>query len=114
MVAIRFMVGSRTDTTRGIPSARSIEIARDPTSRLPGQTSNFANVLKTAAGEIQADNTKTNGLFGDPSPKSTTKASSGLDNTRSKQPNPTLDRTDHGVLRPLPHTGSLHVRSLHT
>jgi hypothetical protein len=52
MVAIRFMVGSRTAATRGFPSARSIEITPDLISRLPGQTSNFAIIPSTTAGEI--------------------------------------------------------------
>jgi len=113
MVAIGFMVGTRTDVIPRIPSVRGIEITPSLISSLCGRTSSFVTVLKTAAaGQIQADKSKDSDLIGDPLPNPATKPSSGRDNTRSKQPNPTLDRTHHVVLRPLPHTGSLHVRHL--
>jgi hypothetical protein len=109
VVADRLMVGSGTDAIREIPSARGIEIVPDPTNRLSGQTSNFAIIPSTAGRVIQAGYSKNSNLFGDPPPKPSTKPSSRRNNTKSKQPNPTLNRTYHGVLRPLPHTGQLHV-----
>jgi hypothetical protein len=93
MVAIRFMVGSRTDATRGFPSAGGIEIAPDLISRLSGPTSNFAIFPSTAGREIQADNTKDSDLFGDPPSKSSTKPLSGRYNRKPKKPNPALNRT---------------------
>jgi hypothetical protein len=109
-VADRFMVGSRTDAIRGIPSARGIEITPLPRSKLSGQTSNFAIIPSAAAGEIQADNNKDSDLIEDPTPKPSTTPSSGRNNTKPKQPNPTPNRTHRSVLRPLPHAGYLHVR----
>jgi hypothetical protein len=103
MGTTRFMVASRSDATRGFPSARGIEIAPDLISRLSGPTSNFSIFPSTAGREIQADNTKDRGLFGDPPPKPSTEPSSGRNNRKPKQPNPTLNRTHCSVLRPLPH-----------
>jgi hypothetical protein len=54
MIAVRFMVGSGTNATRGFPSARGIEITPDLIRRLSGPTSNFANIPSTAGIEIQA------------------------------------------------------------
>jgi hypothetical protein len=105
VVADQFMVCSRTDTILEIPSARGIEIALDPTSRLSGQASNFAIFPLTSAGVIQADNCKNSDLFGDPPPKSSTKPSSDRNNTSPKQTNPTLNRPHRSALSPLPHAG---------
>jgi hypothetical protein len=58
MVAIRFMVGSRTAATRAIPSAKRIGVTPRLSSRLPKQTSNSATIPSITAGEIQANNTK--------------------------------------------------------
>ena len=86
MVAIRFMVGSRTDATRGFPSTRGIEIAPDLIRRLSCQTSNFAIISSTAGREILADNTKDGGSFGDPRPKPSIKPWSGK-GVRERFPN---------------------------
>ena len=98
-VADRFMVNSRTDAIRRIPSVRGIEITPDLSSRLTGQTFNFAIIPSTAAGEIQANKSKDSDLIGDPLPKPSTKPSSGRDKTTTKQPNPPLNRTYSSVLR---------------
>ena len=82
MIAVRFMVGSRTDATRGFPSARGIEIAPDLIPRLSCQTSNFAIIPSTAGRKIRADNAKEGGLIGDPPPKPSTKPSSDRNNTK--------------------------------
>ncbi len=105
VIADQFMVRSKTTAIRGTPSARGIKIAPDPTSRLSGQTSNFALVPSTAGREIQANKSQDSNLTGDPLPKPSTKPSSPRDNTEPQQPNPTLNRTHRSVLRPLPHTG---------
>ncbi len=102
-IAVRFMVGSGTNATRGFPSARGIEIAPDLISRLSGPTSNFSIFPSTAGREIQADKSKGSDLFGGPPQGPSTKASSGRNNTKPKQPNPTLNRTYNSALRPLPH-----------
>jgi hypothetical protein len=52
MIADRFIVASRTDAIRGIPSARANEITPDLSSRLSGPTSNLAINPSAAAGEI--------------------------------------------------------------
>jgi hypothetical protein len=105
MGATRFMVVSRSDATRGFPSARGIEIAPDLISRLSGPTSNFSIFPSTAGREIQADNTKDSGLFGDPPQKLSTEPLSGRYNRKPKKPNPALKPTYSSVLRPLPHAG---------
>ena len=113
MIAIQFMVGPRTNAARGFTSTQGIEIAPDLIRRLSCQTSNFAIIPSAAAaGEIQADNTKDSDLFGDPTPKPSTKPSSGRNNTKPKPPNPPLNRTYNSALRPLPHAGQHHVRPL--
>jgi hypothetical protein len=99
-IADRFMVNSRTDAIRRIPSVRGIEITPDLSSRLTGQTFNFAIALKTAGRKIQADNGKDNDLIEAPPPKPSTKLPSGQNNTKPKQANPPLNRTYHNVLRP--------------
>jgi hypothetical protein len=100
-----FMVASRTDAIRGIPSARAIQITPDLNSRLSGPTSNFAINPSTASGEIQPDISNDSDSFGGRTPKPSTKPSSGRDNTKPKHPNPTPKRTYYSVIRPLPHTG---------
>jgi hypothetical protein len=105
VIAHRFMVGSRTDAIREIPSVRGIELNLRLLRIRPGQTSTFATTTATAAGEIQANKSKDSDLFGDPLPKPSTKPSSPRDNTKPKHPNPTLNRTHRSVLRPLPHAG---------
>ena len=65
MIAIRLMVGSLTDATRGIPSAQGLGVTPDLIRKLSAQTSNFAIIPSTAAaGEIQGDYTKDSDLFG--------------------------------------------------
>jgi hypothetical protein len=104
MVAIGFMVGTRTDVIPRIPSVRGIEITPSLISSLCGRTSSFVTVLKTAAaGQIQADKSKDSDLIGDPLPKPATKPSSPRDNRKSRSANPPLNRTYHSVLRPMPH-----------
>jgi hypothetical protein len=97
VVANPFMVGSRTDSIREIPS--------DPTSRLSGQTSNSAIIPSIASREVQAYESNDSDLTGNQSPKPSTQTSSGRDNRKPKQPNLTLNRTHCSVLRPLPHAG---------
>jgi hypothetical protein len=102
VIADRFMVGSRTTAIREIPSACGIEINLRLLRIRLGQTPTFAIIPSTAAaGKIQADNTKDGGSSGDPPPKPSTEPSSGRDNTKPKQPNPTLNRTYNSVPRPL-------------
>ena len=62
-IADRFMVSSRTDAIRRIPSVRGIEITPDLMGRLFGRTSHFAIIPSTAGKEIQADNGKDNDLI---------------------------------------------------
>jgi hypothetical protein len=103
VIADRFMVGSRTDAIREIPSARGIEINLRLLRIRPGQTPTFAIIPSTAAaGKIQADNTKDGGSSGDPLPKPATKPSSGRDNREPRSANPPLNRTYHSVLSPMP------------
>ncbi len=106
MVAIGFMVGSRPATTRGITSAQGIEVTPDLIRRLSAQTSNYAiNLSTTDAGAIQAGSSNDINLIGGPPLKPSTKPPFGRDKTKTKQPNPTLNRTHRSVLRPLPHAG---------
>ena len=104
-VADRFMVGTRTDAIRRIPSVRGIEATPSLISRLFVQTSNFAVIPSTAGKKIQADNSNDSDLIGGPPPKPSTKQPSGQNNTKPKQANPPLNRTYHSDLRPLPHAG---------
>jgi len=104
-VAVRFMVGTRTDAIRRIPSVRGFEPTPSLMGRLFGRTSKFAIIPSTAGKEIQADNGKDNDLIEAPTPKPSTKPPSGQNNSKPKQPNPPLNRTYHSVLRPLPHAG---------
>lgn len=104
-IADRFMVGTRTDAIRRNPSVRGIEATPSLISRLFVQTSNFAIIPSTAGKEIQADNSNDSDLIGDPPPKPSTKPSFSQNNTKPKQANPPLNRTYHGDLRPLRHTG---------
>ena len=101
VVADRFMVGSTTDAIRRTPSVRRIEINLRLLRRRSAQTSNFAIIPSTAAGEIQANKSKDSDLIGDPLLKPATKPSSGQNCTQPKQPNPTLNRTYNSVHRPL-------------
>jgi hypothetical protein len=103
MIVDRFMVASRTDATRGIHSVRGIEITPDLIRILSGPTSNFVIFPSTAGREIQTDKSKNSGLTVDRPSKPSTKLSAGRNNTKPKQPNPTLNRTYNSVLRPLPH-----------
>jgi hypothetical protein len=105
VIADQFMVRSKTTANRGTPSVRGIKLKLRLHRIRPGQTSNFATTTATAAGEIQANKSPDSDLTGDPLPKPSTKPSSGRDNTRSKQPNPALNRPYHGVLRPLQNAG---------
>jgi hypothetical protein len=105
MIVDRLMVASRTNAIRGIPVAQSIEITPDLSNRLSGPTSNFAITPSTAAGEIQPDTSNDSDSFGGRPRKPSTKPSSDRNNTKPKHPNPTPNRTYHGVLRPLPHAG---------
>jgi hypothetical protein len=105
MIAIRFVVASRTDAIRGIPSARGIEITPDLKCKLSGPTSNFAINPSTAAGEFQAYKSDDSDLIGDTLLNPSTQPSSGRNNTKPKQPNPTPNRTYHSVLRPQPLAG---------
>jgi hypothetical protein len=99
-VADRFMDRSRTTAIRGISSVRGIKLNLRLLRRRSGQTPTFAIIPSTAAaGDIQADDTKDSGLFGDPPLKPSTKPSSGRDKTTTKQPNPPLNRTYSSVLR---------------
>jgi hypothetical protein len=61
----RFMIGSQTFAIGGITSVRGIEITPGLVRRLFGGTSTFAIILKTAAGEIQAYESKDSDLIGD-------------------------------------------------
>ena len=61
----RFMIGSQTFAIRGITSVQGIEITLGLLRRLFGGTSTFAIVLKTAAGKIQAYESKDSDLIGD-------------------------------------------------
>jgi len=101
VVADRFMVCSRTDAIREIPSVRGIELNLRLLRRRSGQTSTFAIIPSTAAGKIQANKSKDSDLIGDPLPKPSTKPSSGQNCTQPKQPNPPLNRTYNSVHRPL-------------
>ena len=104
-VADRFMVDTRTDAIRGIPSVGGLEAPPSLMGRLFGRTSNFATIPSTAGKEIQADNSNDSDLIGEPLPKPSTKPQSDQNNSKPKQPNPPLNRTYHSVLRPLPHAG---------
>jgi hypothetical protein len=56
VVADRFMVGSRTDAIREIPSVRGIELNLRLLRRRSGQPPTFAIIPSTAAGcDIQAN-----------------------------------------------------------
>jgi hypothetical protein len=102
VVADRFMVGSRTDAIREIPSARGIKLNLRLLRIRPGQTPTFAIIPSTAAGcDIQANKSKDSDLIGDPLPKPATKPSSSQNCTHPKQPNPPLNRTYNSVHRPL-------------
>ena len=92
-VAGRFMVSSRTDAIRRIPSVRGIETTANLMGRLFGRTFNSAIVLKTAGREIQAYESKDGDLIGNPPPKPSTKPLSDRDNTKLKDSNPTPNRT---------------------
>ena len=105
VVADRFMVRSRTTANRGTPSARGIKLNLRLLRTKPGKTSNLAIIPSTAAGEIQANKSKDSDLTEAPLPKPSRKPSSCRNNTKPKHPNPTLNRTDHSVLRPMPHAG---------
>jgi hypothetical protein len=88
VIADRFMVGSRTDAIREIPSACGIEINLRLLRIRPGQTPTFAIIPSTAAArKTQADNTKDGGSSGDPLPKPSTKPSSCRNKTKPKHPN---------------------------
>jgi hypothetical protein len=52
MVADRFMAGFGTTAIRAIPSVRGIKLNLCLLRTQPGQTSNFAIIPSTAAGEI--------------------------------------------------------------
>ena len=104
-VADQFMDGSPTDANRGPPSVRGIKLNLRLLRTQPGQTSNLAIIPSTAAGEIQANKSKDSDLIGDPLLKPSTKPYSCRDNTNPQQPNPTLNRAHHSVLRPMPHAG---------
>ena len=105
VIAHRFMVRSRTTAIREIPSVRGIELNLRLLRTQPGQTSNFAIIPSTAAGEIQANKDQDSDLKQAPLPKPSTKPSSLRNNTKPKHPNPTLNRTHNSVLRPLSHAG---------
>jgi len=105
VIAHRFMVGSRTDAIREIPSVRGIELNLRLHPIQPGQTSTFATTTATAAREIQANKSPDSDLTEAPLLMPATKPSFLRDNTKPKQPNPTLNRTHRSVLRPLPHAG---------
>jgi hypothetical protein len=102
VIADQFMVRSRTTAIRGTPSVRGIELNLRLLRIRPGQTSNFAIIPSTAAGEIQANKSKDSDLIGDPLPKPATKPSSPRDNRKSRSANPPLNRTYHSVLSPMP------------
>ena len=104
-VADRFMVGTRTDAIRRIPSVRGIEATPTLMGRLLGRTSNFAIIPSTAGKETQADNCNDSDLIKAPPPKPSTKPPSGRNNRKPKQANSPLNRTYHSVLRPLRHAG---------
>ncbi len=104
-VADRFMVATRTDAIRRIPSVRGIEATPSLMGRLFGRTSNFAIIPSTAGKEIQADNSEDNELIEAPPPKPSTKPSFGQNNTEPEQANPPLNRTYHSDFRPLLHAG---------
>jgi hypothetical protein len=105
VIADRFMVRSRTTAIRGLPSIRGIEINLRLHPIRPGQTSTFAITTATGAGEIQANRSQDSDLTEAPLLMPATKPSFLRDNTKPKQPNPTLNRTHRSVLRPLPHAG---------
>jgi hypothetical protein len=102
-IADRFMVSSRTDAIRRIPSVRGIEATPSLISRPFVQTSNFDIIPSTAGKEIQADNSNDSDLIGEPLPKPSTKPSYGRNNRKPKQANPQPNRIYHSVLRPLRH-----------
>jgi hypothetical protein len=102
-VSDRFIVATRTDAVRGMPSVRGFEATPSLMGRLFGRTSNFAIIASTAGEEIQVDNSNDSDLIGEPLPNPSTKPPSGQNNTKPKQPNPPLSRTYHSDLRPLPH-----------
>ena len=102
-VADQFMDGFPTDASRGPPSVRGIKLNLRLLRIRSGQTSNFAITTATAAGEIQAHKSQDSDLTEAPLPKPSRKPSSCRNNTKPKHPNPTLNRTYHSVLRPLPH-----------
>ncbi len=104
-VADPFMVDTRTDAIRGIPSVGGLEATPSPISSLFVQTSNFAIIPSTAGKEIQADNSNDSDLIREPLPKPSTKPPSGQNNTKPKQPNPPLNGTSHSDLRPLRQAG---------
>ncbi len=105
VAAHRFMVRSRTTAIREIPSVQGIKLNLRLLRTQPGKTSNLAIIPSTAAGEIQANKSKDSDLIGDPLLKPSTKPYSCRDNTNPQQPNPTLNRAHHSVLRPMPHAG---------
>ncbi|MCX6869428.1 MAG: hypothetical protein NTY84_02200 [Verrucomicrobia bacterium] len=105
VAADRFMVRSRTTAIREIPSVQGVKLNLRLLRTQPGQTSNLAITTATAAGEIQANKSKDSDLIGDPLLKPSRKPSSCRNITNTKHPNPTLNRTYHSVLRPMPHAG---------
>jgi hypothetical protein len=105
VIADQFMVGSPTGGIRGIPSIRGIKLNLRLLRRRPGQTSNLAIIPSTASGEIQANKNPDSDLTEAPLLKPSRKPSPCRNNTKPKHPNPTVNRTYHSVLRPLPHAG---------
>jgi hypothetical protein len=105
VIAHRFMVCSQTGTIRRLPSIRGIKLNLRLLRLRSGQTSTFAITTATAAGEIQANKIQDSNLAEAPLLMPATKPSFLRDNTKPKQPNPTLNRTHRSVLRPLPHAG---------
>ena len=105
MIVDPFMVCTRTDAIRRIPSVRGFEATPSMMRRLFGRTSHFAIIPSTAGKEIQADKSNDTDLIGEPLPKPSTKPPSGQNNAKPKQPNPPLNRTHHSDLRPLPRAG---------
>ena len=74
VLADRFMVGSRTDAIREIPSVRGIELNLRLLRRRSGQTSTFAIIPSTAAGKIQANKSPDSDFNRSPTPEAVTQA----------------------------------------
>ena len=88
VVADRFMVGSRTDAIREIPSARGIKLNLRLLRIRPGQTPTFAIIPSTAAGcDIQANKSKDSDLIGDSPSKPQNHPSCGRNNPKHENPN---------------------------